>query len=78
MAVTEFPDNLFDKNGQRIYEDDVIYDGSDYYRIYWNPKFSQVEAIGSGGYIHDLTQTGLSHFVRIGPFDENEELMIFD
>ncbi len=78
MVVSEFPDNLVDKNGQRIYEDDVIYDGEDYFRIYWNPRFPQVEAIGGRGYIHDITQKDLSYFVRIGPFEEYEELMIFD
>lgn len=78
MEVSEFPDSLVDKNGQRIYEDDVIYDGEDYFRIYWNPRFPQVEAIGCRGYIHDITQKDRSHFVRIGPFEEYEELMIFD
>lgn len=78
MVVSFFPSNLVDKNGQRIYEDDVIYDGEDYYRIYWNDRFPQVEAIGGGGYIHNLTQKDLSRFERIGPFEANEELMIFD
>ena len=78
MAFSEFPNNLVDKTGQRIYEDDVIYDGEDYYRIYWNERFPQVEAIGGGGYLHNITQKDLSRFERIGPFEENEELMIFD
>ncbi|MDE5838189.1 MAG: hypothetical protein K2H39_03970 [Paramuribaculum sp.] len=78
MAVSKFPSDLVDKNGQRIYEDDVIYDGEDYYRIYWNPMFPQVEAVGGGGYIHNITQKDLSRFERIGPFEENEELMVFD
>lgn len=79
MAVSEFPTDLVDKNGQRIYEDDVIYDGEDYYRIYWNERFPQVEAIGGpGGYIHNLTQKDLSRFVRIGPFEEHQFLMIVD
>ena len=69
MALSVFPDNLFDKNGQRIYEDDVMYDGENYYRIYWNSLHPNVEAVGGpNGYIHNLTQKDLSHFVRIGPF----------
>ena len=79
MTADIFPSDLVDKNGQRIYEDDVIYDEENYYRIYWNPRFSQVEAIGGpGGYIHNLTQKDLSRFVRIGPFEENEDLMVDD
>lgn len=79
MAISEFPGNLVDKNGQRIYEDDVIYDGVNYFRIYWNPRFPQVEAIGGpNGYVHDITQKDLSRFIRIGPFKEHEVLMIVD
>ena len=70
--MNKFPNDLVDKNGDRIYEDDIIYNGEDYYRIYWNSLHPNVEAIGSRGYIHDLTQKGLSHFVRIGPFEENQ------
>lgn len=76
--MTKFPDNLVDKNGKRIYEDDVIYDGEDYYRIYWNSLHPNVEAISGRGYIHNLTQKDLSRFVRIGPFEENEALMVVD
>ncbi len=73
-----FPKNLVDKDGNKIYEDDVIYDGEDYYRIYWNNLHPNVEAIGGNGYLHDLTQKDLSRFVRIGPFDEHQDLMIVD
>lgn len=79
MAVSKFPSSLVDKNEQRIYEDDVIYDGKDYYRIYWNPRFPQVEAISpTNGYLHDLKQKDLSRFERIGPFEEHQDLMIAD
>lgn len=79
ITVSEFPSGLVGKNGQRIYEDDVIYDGKDYYRRYWNPRFPQVEAISpTNGYLHDLTQKDLSRFERTGPFEEHQELMIVD
>ena len=35
---TNFPNNLVDKQGLTIKEDDVIFDGKNYFRIYWNEK----------------------------------------
>lgn len=68
----QFP-NLHDKNGQRINEDDVIYDGKDYYRIYWNELHPQVEAYSpTYGYIHDLNQKDMDSFERVGTFEECE------
>ena len=73
-----FPDGLVDKNGDAIAEDDVIYDGRDYYRIYWNSYLNEVEAVGDPGYLQDTTPDNLSRFIRIGPYSENQELMISD
>lgn len=74
-----FPQNLIDKNGVKINEDDVVYNGEHYFRIYWNEKQPQVEAISpTYGYLHDLTQKDLSHFERIGTFNECEDLMRVD
>lgn len=35
---TNFLNNLVDKHGQPIKEEDVIFDGKNYFRIYWNEK----------------------------------------
>jgi hypothetical protein len=76
---TNFPNNLIDKQGQRIAEDDVIFDGNNYFRIYWNEKQPQVEAISpTYGYLHNLSQDELKNFERIGTFQECEHLMIVD
>ena len=72
---SKFP-RLHDKDGKTINEDDVIFDGEDYYRIYWNELHPQVEAFSpTYGYIHDLTQKDMESFERIGTFDECEEIM---
>ena len=34
MCENKFPQNLLDKNGKKINEDDVIFDGKHYFRIY--------------------------------------------
>ena len=73
---TKFPNNLIDKNGQLISDDDVIFDGKDYYRIYWNPRYPQVEAISpTNGYLHNLTQKEIKNFERCGTFNECEHLL---
>lgn len=79
MENKKIPQALIDKNGTNIHEDDVIYNGKHYFRIYWNEKQPQIEAISSTyGYLHNLTQEELSHFERIGSFIECENLMQVD
>jgi len=79
MKATNFPANLFDKHGTSINEDDVIFNGEHYFRIYWNKKQPQVEAISpTYGYLHNLSQKDLSTFERIGTFKECEHLLIVD
>lgn len=76
---TNFPNNLVDKHGQLIKEDDVIFDGKNYFRIYWNEKQPQVEAISpTYGYLHNLSQDALKSFERIGTFKDCEHLLIVD
>ena len=79
MKASKFPDNLFDKFGHIINEDDVIFDGKNYFRIYWNEKQPQAEAISpTYGYLHNLSQEELKRFGRIGTFSDCEHLMIVD
>lgn len=79
MNKTKFPTTLLDKNGAHIHEDDVIYNGEHYFRIYWNEKQPQVEAISpTYGYLHELTPKDVSNFERIGTFEEAEHLMVVD
>ena len=74
-----FPNNLVDKLGQKIQESDVIFDGENYFRIYYNPRHPQVEAISpTYGYLHNLSQGDLNKFERIGPFKECEHLLFGD
>ena len=63
---TNFPNNLLDKQGQPIKEDDVIFDGKNYFRIYWNEKQPQVEAISpTYGYLHNLSQDVLNRDIHL-------------
>lgn len=74
-----FPDNFIDKYGAKINEDDVIYDGKNYFRIYWNERQSQVEAISpTYGYLHNIKKDFLINFERVGSFTECEKLMETD
>jgi len=79
MKANNFPTDLVDKHGTSINEDDVIFNGEHYFRIYWNEKQPQVEAISpTHGYLHNLSQSDLSTFERIGTFVECEYLMFGD
>lgn len=69
----KFPADLHDKYGNPIHEDDVIYDGKNHFVIYWNKLHPQVEAYSpTFGYMHDLSQSDLNHFVRCGTMKEIE------
>ena len=77
--ITIFPNNLVDKQGQPIKGYDVIFDGKNYFRIYWNEKQPQDEATSSTyGYLHNLSQDALKNFERIGTFKDCERLLIVD
>lgn len=79
MADSNFPNNLIDKYERSVQEDDVIFDGENYFRIYWNPRQPQVEAISpTYGYLHNLSQDVLKKYERIGTFQECEHLMFGD
>ena len=71
MNAINFPINLVDRNSNPVKEDDVTFNGEHYFRIYWNEKQPQVEAIiPIYGYLHNLSQDELNHFERIGTFAE--------
>lgn len=77
--LKKFPNNLFDKNGAQIQEDDVVFDEQHYFRIYWNKQHPQVEAFSpTYGYLHNLTPCNVSKFKRIGTYEECENLLIVD
>lgn len=74
-----FPIDLTDKNGNIVNEDDVIFNGEHYFRIYWNTKQPQVEAISpTYGYLHELTKEDILQFERVGTFKEVEHLLVVD
>lgn len=74
-----FPIDLTDKNGNIVNEDDVIFNGEHYFRIYWNAKQPQVEAISpTYGYLHELTKEDILQFERVGTFKEVEHLLVVD
>lgn len=71
MKELQFPESLVDKNGNRIYDDDVIFDGKHYFRIYWDNKNLSVEAISpTFGYLRSPNTEYYSKYERIGAFKE--------
>lgn len=79
MNTDKFPTNLYDKNGIPINEDDVISDGKNYFRCYWNSPTNEVAAFSpTYGYIEDTSKENLSAFERIGSYKECEHLMNSD
>lgn len=74
--------NLTDKNGIEIFEDDILFDGTDYHRIYTSesrPTLGEIEMICCTlGYTHNIKQSDLISFERIGSFDENKHLLECD
>ena len=74
-----FPIDFPDKNGNIVNEDDVIFNGEHYFRIYWNTKQPQVEAISpTYGYLHELTKEDILQYERVGTFKEVEHLLVVD
>lgn len=79
ILTNQFPTNLVDNKGVLINEDSVIYNGKDYYRIYWNSRQPQVEAIScTNGYLHNITQDDLNHFELIGTYEDYKHLFECD
>lgn len=71
-----FPQDLMDRSGKRICEDDVIFDGENYFRVFWNDPTNEVAAFSTTyGYLEDTSKENLSRLERIGTFDECEHLM---
>ena len=74
---------LKDKNGNLITignentDDDILFDGEHYHRIYV-AKDGSIEMIGWGGYHHNVTQETVANFERIGKYKGNEHLLIVD
>lgn len=76
MKENKFPTDLIDKDGKPIHEDDVIFDGENYFRVFWNDPTNEVAAFSTTyGYLEDTSQKNLSRLERIGTFDESEHLM---
>ena len=76
---------LTDMKGEPLNQDDVIFNGVDYYRIYIKkePKSPadkpEIEAIScTNGYLHNIDQNVLGNFVRIGPFEKHRDLFECD
>lgn len=73
---------MTDKNGIPVtagtetVDDDVLFDGEHYYRLYVAPDGS-FEMVGYG-YIHNVDQDTLSRFERIGKYQDNKHLLEVD
>jgi len=73
---------MIDKHGNQIevgndtIDDDVLFDGKHYWRIYVAQDGS-IEMVGFG-YLHNITQDALKDFERIGKYHDNDHLMVVD
>ena len=63
--------------GTKEIDDDVLFDGIDYFRIYTTPD-GTIEMLGRTGYIHNVTHEKLSKFERIGKYADQESLFVVD
>lgn len=74
FVVTETCDNfpvLYDRNGNRINNDDVIYGYGHFFRIYWDGKHKCVEAISpTFGYLCNADTEDYTKYERIGTYSE--------
>lgn len=60
-----------DKNGKHIDMEDVLYDGSVFWRPGYNDPTDDLYLIScEKGYLHGLTQEMLSQYINIGQYDE--------
>jgi hypothetical protein len=65
-----------DKMGEALYQNDIVFDNEDYYRIYFNESVQQIEAYCcTKGYLHNLTPEEVRKFKRIGTCEEFPELL---
>lgn len=77
MNKKKFPDNLFDKNGTKINEDDVIFNGEHYFRVYWDSKNESIEAISpTYGYLRNPNIENYTKYERIGTYEEMESVIL--
>lgn len=79
MKENKFPTDLIDKDGKPIHEDDVIFDGENYFRVFWNDPTNEVAAFSptyDNGYLEDTSKENLAMFQRLGTFGECEHLIL--
>lgn len=73
---------LADKNGLELNQDDILFNGNDYYRIYISksiPSLGQVEMIScTKGYLHDIKQDDLKEFEYVGNIETHKHLLECD
>ena len=69
---------LRDNKGCILLNDDVVYDGIDYYRIYIS-NHNEFEMLScTNGYMHNVQPKDLINFVKIGRFSINKHLFECD
>jgi hypothetical protein len=67
-------EQFFDKNGTLVKEDDVVFNGKDYYRMHYDyDKAHQYILSCTKGYIDNLTQGTFKDFVVIGSFEDHQD-----
>lgn len=68
---------LIDKNGSKISNDDILFDGKIHHR-YCENTVNGTYLLSGDGYHHEPTPEFLATLERVGTFEEKKDLLICD
>ena len=73
-----FPEDIKDKKGNLIHEDDLVRYKQHYYRVFWNVRRNVLQMVSRNFAYLDLTVDILPKLENVGPYEGNERLFLSD